>query len=85
MVANQDQWDNELQAVIGQINKMMIVAQDVKKEFVYVKSTGKWVWLDRGEPFAPIEEPYEPFDSFIDCLEDAVGPYMAEYENPEDM
>jgi hypothetical protein len=48
------------------IERMMQVAKDTKKEFTYRKDQGKWSWHED-----------EEFDTFLECLEDAVGPYFS--------
>jgi hypothetical protein len=58
------------------LERYMQIAQDIKKEFVYSKSEGKWYWHDRGED----TELSEPFDTFWLALLDAVAPYTEEDE-----
>jgi len=56
-----------------QIERMMQIAQDIKKRFAYDKSSGLWFWCDRDEENDPMAE---PFSTFLDALKDAVEPYL---------
>jgi len=57
------------------LERYMIIAKDIKKEFSYNKSTGKWCWYDRGDGWDDIIR-QEQFDSFWLALKDAVAPYI---------
>ena len=58
---------------LTQLNSWMILAKDIKKEFHYNKSEGKWYWSDRG---VDMTDWYGPFDMFDHCLFDVVEPYL---------
>lgn len=60
----------------NELEQMMLIAQDTKKEFVYVKDQGVWNWHSRGG-----SDVYGPFDSFLSALIDAVEPYMNDDDN----
>ena len=53
------------------LEQMMRVFQDTKKEMHFNKFTGKWSWSDRGE-----ETLYGECDWFLEMVQDAVEPYM---------
>lgn len=55
------------------LERHMLVAFDVKKEFTYDKGTGEWCWYDRGDE----ENLYGRSPTFWECLLDAVEPYTA--------
>lgn len=59
----------------------MRVANDVKKEFHYVKDTGEWYWTDRDEADnVDAHTDAVRFCSFRECLYDATEPYFEGYE-----
>lgn len=62
--------------MLEQIENFMRIAKDTKKVFVYNKSDGLWYWHDKDSP----ETLYAPNDTFLDCLVDAVSPYISEGE-----
>lgn len=51
------------------------IAEDVKKTFIYVKSTGTWAWVDNDEIEIP-ESYHCGFKTRLDALMDAVEPYL---------
>jgi hypothetical protein len=55
----------------AELEQMMSIAHDTRKEFHYLKDTSAWSWQNRNE-----EVRHGPFNSFLDALQDAVGPYM---------
>jgi hypothetical protein len=61
------------------IGRWMEIAQDVKKEFHYSKCDGLWRWSDRHED--EYENFSEPFPNFLDCVRDAIEPYLEESED----
>ena len=61
--------------VLGAVDRAIEIADDVKKDFAYDKSTGKWAWYDRDEADNPVAF-HGQFDSFCDALFDAVEPYL---------
>ncbi len=57
------------------LERMMQIAEDIKKEFQYAKDTGNWFWVDRDE--VDNADAFQgPFDTFLAALEDAVEPYL---------
>lgn len=54
------------------LERYMQIAQDIKKEFVYHKTSGEWYWYDRGSE----DDQYGPFLTFWDALLDVVEPYV---------
>lgn len=56
------------------------IAQDTKKEFHYSKDLGKWYWSDRTTAENP-DEWQGPFDHFLECLRDAVEPYLGDEDD----
>jgi hypothetical protein len=67
---------------VTRLEELMIIAKDVKKEFLYSKSTGQWQWFDRSER-GNIDAYQGPFALFADCLVDAVEPYLEESEGDD--
>lgn len=60
---------------LGNLERFMQIAKDIRKEFHFVKATGRWVWTDRDERPEPDSR---SFDSFWKALCDAVEPYIGE-------
>ena len=59
---------------IALLERYMRIVKDIKKEFVYGKTNGKWYWHDRDD-----HRTCSPnFPTFWDCLADAVSPYVDE-------
>tara|TARA_R110000868_G_scaffold193065_2_gene437738 strand:- start:62 stop:274 length:213 start_codon:yes stop_codon:yes gene_type:complete len=56
-----------------EINRMLSIFFDIKKELVYNKFTDLWDWHDRGEGHC--EEDYQ-FDTAMEAIEDAISPYI---------
>ncbi len=54
--------------LLDSIERMMRIAKDTKKEFSYSKCSGKWAWESEGEMY----------QSFLECLEDSIEPYLDE-------
>lgn len=62
---------------VGEVDRKMRVAKDVKKEFHLCKDDGWWYWSDSDES-DNTEAWHGPFMCFSDCLNDAVEPYLTE-------
>jgi hypothetical protein len=62
------------------LERYMRLAQDTKKEFSFNKSDGKWYWFNQSFQGGETGWQSEPFDSFWECLLDAVAPYLSEEE-----
>lgn len=59
------------------LEKLMIIAKDIKKDFSYDKSTGLWHWFDEDEEHL-LNAYHGPYETFIKALEDATEPYTSE-------
>jgi hypothetical protein len=70
-------WTMGLKSVtVDDLESMMRISEDVKKAYVYDKSTGKWFWVDRDD--RDVFESWQgPFDSFFLALSDATEPYWS--------
>jgi hypothetical protein len=66
------------------LERYMQIAKDIKKEFVYTKSAGKWYWYDRGDEPLTQEDIGQTFPTFWECLCDAIAPYIEEEEENAD-
>lgn len=78
-----DDWEHDTPseksplATLADLERLMQIAQDAKKEFNYLKDNGKWYWTDRG-----VSRPCGgPFAAFADALVDAVSPYLEPHAN----
>ena len=60
----------------ARINRMFEVLWDIKKELVMDKGSGEWGWADKGS-IEHLEEYHWGFQSALEALEDAVGPYFS--------
>ena len=57
------------------IDYLMVIAEDTKKEITYSKCSGEWYWNDRGDNYN-----YGPHETFTEAVKDAVEPYLIESE-----
>jgi hypothetical protein len=65
----------------AQIDRLMSIAQDTKKDFQKRKDTGAWYWFDRDER-DNADAYHGPFPSFIAALNDATEPYQIDPCDP---
>ena len=70
----------DIRSGAGQISEekledLMRIAKDTKKEFHYCRFRSKWLWSERGE-----EDLIGTFDTFFECLCDAVELYLEDDE-----
>lgn len=64
-------------SLLNGIEDRIKVFLDIKKDFLYDKSTGKWFWFDKDEK--DNREAYHgPFDCFVYMIYDATNPYFEE-------
>ncbi len=60
-----------------QIERMMQIIFNVKKEIRYIKSEGCWYWRDRyDESVGPEDYPERRFPTFLDAAKDICEPYL---------
>jgi hypothetical protein len=57
-----------------EIEHRMQIAQDTKKEFKYIKDSGLWHWINKGDD----DNHSKGFTTFLSCLTDATDPYFLE-------
>lgn len=64
------------------IENLELIANDTRKEFIYLKHEGKWYWQDRGS----VEDTnrHGPYDTRYLALADAVEPYLEGETGDED-
>ena len=66
-----------------EINRRMEIAQDIKKEFLYSKSSGEWFWYDCDMELIP-DSWHGPLQTFTAALDDATEPYeSADSDEPK--
>jgi len=59
--------------MIEQLERYMRIAKELKTEFEYDKSFGKWYWRNHDDDPNNL---YGPFDTFWQSLQDVVEPYI---------
>jgi hypothetical protein len=70
---------------VAYLERLMQIADDIRKKFLYEKGSGKWYYCDRNES-EKLEDCYGPFNTFWDALNDAVEPYIGEdSDEPENI
>jgi endonuclease YncB( thermonuclease family) len=62
------------------LENLMRLSKDTKKEFHFSKDEGLWYWHAKGEPLMQLPE---PFDTFYSALRDAVEPYVDDVDDVE--
>jgi hypothetical protein len=55
------------------LEEMELIAMDTKKEFVYDKHKGEWLWGNRGDVY---QDYFGGFKTRLEALKDAVEPYL---------
>ena len=64
------------QVFLENLERYMQIAEDTRKRFHYLKTPGKWVWVQRDALWDPAEQ--HKFDTYWHALCDAVEPYVGE-------
>jgi hypothetical protein len=67
---------------IDSLERRMLIAKDIKKEFEYRKHSGDWFWYDRVD-IGSLDDYCGPYTTFRDCLCDATDPYLCGLESGE--
>jgi hypothetical protein len=56
-----------------ELERLMQVSQDTKKEYSYSKSEGTWSWYNCNDSY---DDWHHGFSTFREALEDSVSPYF---------